>query len=128
MVPAHPLIPVLLETRMGHPKCLCCISYSWVSPSPLLIFDFPGESVSSKGLYLARAIKPTGILTQSEVFTGVVWARNSLPLFRLTSTKMVLMHKKADLKKQPKDQCLHRGFLRGNNPRLLALGLLRVDK
>lgn len=26
---------------------------------------------------------------QSEVFTGMVWARKSLPLFRLTSTEMV---------------------------------------
>lgn len=47
-------------------------------------------------------LNPLGILTQSEVFTGMVWARKSLPLFRLTSTEMVLMHRKADLRKQPR--------------------------
>ena len=98
-----------------------------LSPSPLLIFDFPGESVSSQGLSLVRAIEPSGILTQSEVFTGMVWARKSLP-FWLTSTKMLLMHKKVDHKKQLRDQHLHRGFLHGNNPGLLTLGPLRVDR
>lgn len=72
LTPTHPLIPVLLETRMDRPKCLCSISYSWVSPSPLLIFDFPGESVSSQDLYLPRAMEPTGILTQLEVFTRML--------------------------------------------------------
>lgn len=51
-------------------------------------------------------LNPLGILTQSEVFTGMVWARKSLPLFRLTSTEMVLMHRKADLRKQPRGEGL----------------------
>lgn len=63
----------------------------------------------------------------SEEFTRILWARKSCPLFRLTSTKMILMHKKADFKKQSRDQRLHRGFLHGNNSELLALGPLRVD-
>ena len=63
------------------------------------------------GLYLPKAMEPTGILTHSEEFTRILWARKSCPLFRLTSTKMILMHKKADFKKQSRDQRLHRGFL-----------------
>lgn len=51
-------------------------------------------------------LNPLGILTQSEVFTGMVWARKSLPLFRLTSTEMVLTHRKADLRKQPRGEGL----------------------
>lgn len=36
----------------------------------------------------------------------MVWVRKSLPLFRLTSTEKVLMHRKADLRKQPRGQGL----------------------